>query len=190
MMFCCLISLNNITKFELIYKGVADMFAYESNKNNMNRMMITATVLSMLVLNACKKENTDKVLTLEMKINGVRWVAAKNVAGLYNTSTNGINITGQTGDELVSVSRDNVTGNGTYAIPSGNMNALVLKAGAVLPYTASSSKVKSHGSVTVLSQTSSAISYIKNIEADFSGVLYDSFGTDSVVITEGKLRYQ
>ena len=156
----------------------------------MKKGMIAAMVFGAILLNGCKKENEEKVLTLEMKINGVRWVAAKNVAGLYNTSTNGINITGQTGDELVSVSRDNVTGNGTYAIPSGNMNALVLKGGSVLPYTASSSKIKSHGSVTVLSQSSSAISYIKNIEADFSGVLYDSFGTDSVVITEGKLRYQ
>lgn len=156
----------------------------------MKKGMIAAMVFSAMLLNGCKKDNVEKELTLEMKVNGVRWVAAKNVAGLYNTSTNGINITGQTGDELVSVSRDNVTGNGTYAIPSGNMNALVLKGGVVLPYTASSSKVKSHGSVTVLSQSSSAISYIKNIEADFSGVLYDSFGTDSVVITEGKLRYQ
>ena len=156
----------------------------------MKKGMIAAMVFSAMLLNGCKKDNIEKELTLEMKVNGVRWVAAKNVAGLYNTSTNGINITGQTGDELVSVSRDNVTGNGTYAIPSGNMNALVLKGGVVLPYTASSSKVKSHGSVTVLSQSSSAISYIKNIEADFSGVLYDSFGTDSVVITEGKLRYQ
>ncbi len=156
----------------------------------MKKGMIAIMVLGAILLNGCKKDNEEKVLTLEMKVNGVRWVAAKNVAGLYNTSTNGINITGQTGDELVSVSRDNVTGNGTYAIPSGNMNALVLKGGSVLPYTASSSKVKSHGSVTLLSQSSSAISYIKNIEADFSGVLYDSFGTDSVVITEGKLRYQ
>lgn len=156
----------------------------------MKKGMIAIMVLGAILLNGCKKDNVEKVLTLEMKINGVRWVAAKNVAGLYNTSTNGINITGQTGDELVSVSRDNVTGNGIYAIPSGNMNALVLKGGSVLPYTASSSKVKSHGSVTLLSQSSSAISYIKNIEADFSGVLYDSFGTDSVVVTEGKLRYQ
>ncbi len=152
--------------------------------------MITAMVFSMVVLNSCKKDEIEKTFTLEMKVNGVQWTATKNIAGIYNTSTNGINITGEKGDELIALKSDNVTGTGTYTIPNVTMNALVLKAGSVLPYTVSSSKVKSHGSVTVLSVSNSAVSNIKNIEADFSGVLFDSFSNDSVVITEGKLRYQ
>lgn len=151
---------------------------------------ISVLVFSAVLLSACKKENEERKLTLEMKINGVLWVAEKNIAGLYNTNTNGINITGQKGDELISVFKDNVTGEGSYTIPSGNINALISKSGSILPYTASSSKPSSHGSVTILSQTSTAVSYIKDIEAEFSGVLYDPFNMDSVVITEGKLRYQ
>jgi hypothetical protein len=163
---------------------------FKSKTEGMKKTILTALVVSLAFLNACKKEEVKKDFTLEMKVNGVLWTATKNIAGLYNTSTNGINITGQKGDETIGLSRDNVTGSSSYTIPTGSMTALILKAGTVIPYSANSSKPKSHGSVTFLTQSPSAVSNIKNIEADFSGVLYDSFNTDSVVITQGKLRYQ
>ena len=156
----------------------------------MNKTISILLLVAMVFINGCNKDEDEKDFTLEMKVNGVLWTATKNIAGLYNISTNGINITGQKGDENIGLSRDNVTGLGTYAIPSGSLTSLMLKSGVVLPYSANSLRPQSHGTVTVLSISASALSDIKNIEADFSGVLYDTFNTDSIVITEGKIRYQ
>ncbi|MFN8310765.1 MAG: hypothetical protein U0T73_12450 [Chitinophagales bacterium] len=148
-------------------------------------------ILTILLTASCKKETTQKVRTLEMKVNGVNWTATKNIAGYYNTASGGITITGQTADESISLTRDSISGFGTFAIPRGNINGLFLKNGSLMPFTASSSASNSHGSVRFFNRINdNALANYENIEADFSGVLYNSFHTDSVVITDGKLRYQ
>ena len=92
----------------------------------MNKTISILLLLATVFINGCNKDEDEKDFTLEMKVNGVLWTATKNIAGLYNISTNGINITGQKGDENIGLSRDNVTGLGTYAIPSGTLTCLVL----------------------------------------------------------------
>lgn len=153
--------------------------------------------VSIAFLSACKKDsNTKKSFTLEMKINGVLWTATKDQAGIYNTQTKRINIGGAKGDETFVFSRDTVNGVGTYSLPSGAMTMIISTGSSRFPYSVSSSNPRSRGSLTLLNSTASSTTGNPNIdamerpEANFSGVLFDTFNLDSIIITEGKLRYQ
>jgi len=162
----------------------------------MKRTILTAMIISMAFLNACKKEDASKkTFSLEMKINGVLWVAAKNQSGIYSTSVKSLSFTGQRGDDIFNFAKDTVTGVGTYAMPSGNI-ALILGSGSSQKqYNLNSSKPKSRGSVSFLNSSPNqtglpSLASIEYPEVNFSAVLFDAFNVDSVVITEGKLRYQ
>jgi hypothetical protein len=157
----------------------------------MKKLTLTTILFSFVLINACnKEENSKKSFTLEMKVDGVLWTAAKNQAGLFTPSTGKLSFTGQKGDELVSLNKDSVALNGTYAMPSGSITVLYTKGGSLISYSLSSSKPKTKGSVTLKSLNESGVTNVQYPEADFSGVLYDIFNADSIVITEGKLRYQ
>lgn len=162
----------------------------------MKKTVLTAIVLSLVFLNACKKEEASrKEFTLEMKVNGVLWTAAKNQAGLYNTTEKKLTFTGQKGDDIFQLSKDSMNGLGTYNLPSGTITLFLGTGAAQKQYSLSSSKPKTRGSVTLLTTTSNgtglaSLANQEYPEANFSGVVYDAFSVDSVVITEGKLRYQ
>jgi hypothetical protein len=55
---------------------------FKSKTEGMKKTILTALVVSLAFLNACKKEEVKKDFTLEMKVNGVLWTATKNIAGL------------------------------------------------------------------------------------------------------------
>jgi len=75
-------------------------------------------------------------------------------------------------------------------MPSGSITVNYVKGGSLKIYTLSASQPKTKGSVTLKTINESGIPNVKYPEVDFSGVLYDPFNADSIVITEGKLRYQ
>ncbi len=159
----------------------------------MKNSMLLVVIATLIGLNACKKDegtSGSKDYTLEMKVNGTLWTAEKNQAGSYIPSRKSISLTGQKGDEIILLNRDSITSTGTYNMPSGSITVHYIKNGALKIYTLSSSKPKSHGSVTLLSLTNSPLPDGQYPEANFDGVLYDSFNADSIVVTEGKLRYQ
>lgn len=142
------------------------------------------------MINACKKEEIkEKSFSLEMKVNGVLWTATKNQSGLYTPSSGELILGGQKGEEIINLNRDSVNLNGQFTMPSGNISVLYMKGGSLKMYTLSESKPNTNGSVTLKTINESGIPNIKYPEVDFSGILFDNFNVDSIIITEGKLRY-
>ncbi len=163
----------------------------------MKKTIFAIAIGCITIFSACKKNNSSsKQFTLEMKVNGTMWTATKNQVGLYDSQDKSISISGETDNDLFRLTKDaGVTGVGTFALPSGNMSLFIGTGAAQKQYTIFNASPKARGSVTLLNTTpnSSGLSSLANTyypEADFSGVLYQVLGTDSVVITEGKLRYQ
>lgn len=157
----------------------------------MKKITLATILFSFVLINACnKEENAEKSFTLEMKVDGVLWTAAKNQAGLFTTSTGKLSVTGQKGDELFNLSKDSLALNVTKAMPSGSITMNYLKGGNLRIYTLSASKPKTKGSVTIKTLNESGVPNVQYPEVDFSAVLYDLLDVDSIVITEGKLRYQ
>lgn len=157
----------------------------------MKKVTLIAILFSFVLINACNKdEKNEKVFSLEMKVDGVLWTAAKNQAGSYSSGNKKLSLTGQKGDEIINLNRDSVNLNGTYVMPGGSITVNYIKGGSLRIYSLSASKPNTRGSVTLKTLNDSGIPNVQYPEADFSGVLYDSFNADSIVITEGKLRYQ
>lgn len=163
-----------------------------SKKNFMKKVAIIAIVFSFVLINACKKEEEkEKSFLLEMKIDGVLWTATKNQTGLYTPSSGKLSLTGQgTGDEIINLNRDSVNLNGTYAMPTGTITVNHIKGGTLRIYSLSASQPRTRGSLTLKTINESRIPNVKYPEVDFSAVLFDGFNVDSIIVTEGKLRYQ
>jgi hypothetical protein len=157
----------------------------------MKKITLTTILFSFVLINACnKEENADKSIILEMKVDGVLWTATKDQAGLFTPSTGKLIIGGQKGDELFSLSKESLALNVTSAMPSGSITMNYLKGGNLRIYSLAASKPKTKGSVTLKTLNESGVPNVQYPEVDFSGVLYDFLDVDSIVITEGKLRYQ
>jgi hypothetical protein len=157
----------------------------------MKKLTLTTILFSFVLINACnKEENSEKTFTLEMKVDGVLWTAAKNQAGIFTPSTGKLSLTGQKGDEIVNLNKEALALNVTSAMPSGTMTVNYTKGGNLRIYSLSASKPKTKGSVTLKTLNDSGVANVQYPEVDFSGVLYDLLDVDSIVITEGKLRYQ
>ena len=168
------------------------MFVSSKYKNsNMKKVTLAAILFSFILINACNKEDSnEKSFTLEMKVDGVLWTAAKNQTGIFTPSTGKLSLTGQKENEIINLNRDSLTLNATSTMPSGSITVNYVKGGSLKIYTLSASQPKTKGSVTLKTINESGIPNVKYPEVDFSAVLYDAFNADSIVITEGKLRYQ
>lgn len=156
----------------------------------MQKVTLSVFLFSLLAIVGCKKEvEKEKDHTLEMKVNGVLWKATKNQAGILRKSDGYMSFTGQTETDNFIISKSTgVFGIGTYQIPTGNFNFIYVKDGVQKIYGWSSTRKEIN--VEITNVIGPVVLGYENIEADFSGVAYDQFGTDSIVITEGKLRYQ
>lgn len=155
----------------------------------MNKATIGLLLFTSLFIAGCKKEDTKKEYTLEMKVNGVLWKATKGQAGLLRRSDGYLSVSGQTETDNFGFSKSTgVTGVGRYQIPTGNINFIYVKDGVQKIYGwASTYKLVD---INLTKVTGPIVLGFENIDLDFSAVAYDQFGTDSVVITDGKLRYQ
>lgn len=156
----------------------------------MQKVTLTILLFSLLTVVGCKKEDDkEKDHTIEMKVNGVLWKATKNQVGILRRSDGYMSIGGQTEtDNFILSKSTGVSGLGTYQIPAGSFNFIYVKNGVQKIYGWTSTYKLIN--VNITNVIGPVVLGFENIEADFSGVAYDQFGTDSVVITEGKLRYQ
>lgn len=155
----------------------------------MKKTTLLVLLFTSLLIASCKKEESKKDYTLEMKVNGVLWKATKSQVGLLRRSDGYMSISGETATDVFGFTKNTgVTGVGSYQIPAGNFNFIYVKDGVQKIYGWTSTPKLVNINITKI--IGPPVLNFENIEADFSAVAYDQFGTDSVVITDGKLRYQ
>ena len=156
----------------------------------MKKIILTVVALSLVMINACTiEEIKGKVFSLEMKVDGALWTAEKYQIGLYTPSSGELILGGQKGEEIINFHRNSVNLNGPFTMPSGNISISYMKGDSLKVYLLSESKPNTNGSVTLKTINESGMPNIKYPEADFSGILFDISNLDSIIITEGKLRY-
>lgn len=157
-------------------------------KTNILALAFTALIF----ITACKKEEKEKDYSLELKIDGTAWVAEKNQSGVYSTNDKILTFGGEKeNDDVFLASFTNVTNTGNYYIPSSGTINLTLHdgVGGLKIYT--SNKPDAHFELDFYNRIEEGSVFgLEYVELNFTGVLYNFSGApDSVVITDGKLRY-
>lgn len=172
--------------FTLCYKKTSTM-----------KKLLTMSILLSGFLLSCGNDDDDNnndgqlETTLEMRVDGVLWVADQNQAGIISSNSSMLSMSGERNDvDNFGFSRTNVSALGTYDLPPGTMTMILDEAGVSKIY--SLSNPNAHASVTLTNKIDNQLTGALAgfyAEADFEGVLYNIINaSDSIVITEGKLR--
>lgn len=147
---------------------------------------------------SCKKENASVSVKQQISLvaDGVAYSVTTGDAGVIQADAHiradtVFQLDAEKGDKDFSINCNKISSSGTYTINKNNyslFNFAQWEDGSAL-FANSGGSNKSHFTFTITNIAGSASDHVRYVEGNFSGVLYNLMQTDSVVITNGIIKF-